>query len=414
MSTATKGTPPPAEISAPAAARRERHGLISIIGQRLRTGELGAWPVVIGLILIWVVFQSLNDRFLTPQNLSNLTLQIAATGTISVGVVLVLLLGEIDLSVGSVSGVAAAALAVLTVRHGVPDVPAILLVMAFGAAIGFTQGTIFAKIGVPAFVVTLAGLIFWQGLQLYLLSPQGTINIPYDGFIADLTHTNLTRTVGWVVGALTVAAYAVSTLSERRRRAAAGLPAPTVTVTALRVIGLGAVVAATVAVLNAWQGVPVALLIFVGIVVVVDLVLRRTRYGRNVYAVGGNAEAARRAGINVAAIRISVFSLASMLAATGGILTASRGYSAGQSTGASDTLLIAIAAAVIGGVSLFGGRGSPYGALVGSLVLGSITSGMFLLQLESSIRFMITALVLLAAVILDSLSRRGRAASGRA
>jgi len=380
---------------------------------RLRSGELGAWPVIIGLVVIWVVFQSLNDRFLTPQNLSNLTLQIAATGTISVGIVLVLLLGEIDLSVGSVAGVAAAALAVLTVRHDVGDVLGILLVLLFGAAIGTLQGTIFAKLGVPAFVVTLAGLLGWLGLQLYLLAPQGTINIPYNGFIAKLTHTNLGEAAGWVVGAVVVGLYAAAVLVDMRRRAAAGLPARPVHQVGLRIVGLAVLVGATVGVLNAWQGVPVALLIFVGLVALMDLVLRRTRYGRSIYAVGGNAEAARRAGINVAAIRISVFALASTFAALGGILTASRGYAAGQSTGAGDTLLIAIAAAVIGGVSLFGGRGSTWGALLGSLVLGSITSGMFLLQLESSVRYMITAAVLLAAVILDSLSRRGRRSSGR-
>jgi D-xylose transport system permease protein len=380
---------------------------------RLRSGELGAWPVIVGLIIIWVVFQSLNDRFLTPQNLSNLTLQIAATGTISVGIVLVLLLGEIDLSVGSVAGVAAAALAVLTVRHGVGDVIGIVLVLLFGAAIGTLQGTIFAKLGVPAFVVTLAGLLGWLGLQLYLLAPQGTINIPYNGLIAKLTHTNLGEVAGWVVGAVVVGCYAAAVLVDRRRRAAAGLPVAPVTQTAMRIVGLAVLVGATVGVLNAWQGVPLALLIFVGLVAVMDLVLRRTRYGRSIYAVGGSAEAARRAGISVASIRITVFALASMFAALGGILTASRGYAAGQSTGAGDTLLIAIAAAVIGGVSLFGGRGSTWGALLGSLVLGSITSGMFLLQLESSVRYMITAAVLLAAVILDSLSRRGRRSSGR-
>jgi D-xylose transport system permease protein len=181
----------------------------------------------------------------------------------------------------------------------------------------------------------------------------------------------------------------------------------------VRIVGLAVIVAVTVAVLNAWQGVPLALVIFVGIVAVFDLILRRTRYGRSIFAVGGNVEAARRAGINVAAVRITVFALCSALAAFGGILIASRGYSAGQSTGGGDVLLLSIAAAVIGGVSLFGGRGSTWGALLGSLVLGSISSGMFLLQLDSSVRYMITAAVLLAAVILDSLSRAGRRSSGR-
>jgi D-xylose transport system permease protein len=413
VSTATTSPEPPAGDGLQPDADGGGRSPLRAIRRRLRTGELGAWPVIIGLIIIWVVFQLLNDAFLTPQNLSNLTLQIAATGTISVGVVLVLLLGEIDLSVGSVSGVAAALLAVLNVRNQWGDGVAIVVVLLFGLLIGVIQGSVFARLGVPAFVVTLAGNIGWSGLQLFLLKPEGTINLPYAGFIGYITHTNVGLAVGWVIGALAVLVYAAAVLLDGRRRTAAGLPTRTPLRSLVRIVGLAVVVAATVAVLNAWQGVPVGLLIFVGLVVIVDLVLRRTRYGRNIFAVGGNVEAARRAGINVALIRISVFALASLFAAIGGILTASRGYAASQSTGAADVLLIAIAAAVIGGVSLFGGRGSTYGALLGSLVLGSITSGMFLLQLDSSVRFMITAAVLLAAVILDSLSRRGRRSSGR-
>jgi D-xylose transport system permease protein len=406
----TTGGPPPA---GPAAAEKRSPSVIGGATERLRSGELGAWPVVIGLIVIWIVFQALNDRFLTPQNLSNLALQVAAAGTISVGVVLVLLLGEIDLSVGSVAGLGAAILAVVSVRHGVNEILAVVLVLFAGALIGAMQGFIFANVGVPAFVVTLAGNLGWLGLQLYLLFPQGTINIPYDGFVAKLTHTNLSDAMGWIIAALVVAAYAVAVLVDGVRRQRAGLPARSTMASLLRIVGLAVLVGAAVVVLNQWQGVPLALVIFVGLVVVMDLILRRTRYGRQVYSVGGNVEAARRAGVNVRLVRISVFALASAFAAFGGILFASRTYSASQATGGGDTLLIAIAAAVIGGVSLFGGRGSTYGALLGSLVLGSITSGMFLLQLESSVRYMITAAVLLAAVVLDALSRRGRRAHGR-
>jgi D-xylose transport system permease protein len=384
------------------------------IKRRVRGGELGAWPVLIGLIIIWLVFQILNDRFLSAQNLSNLTLQIAATGCISVGIVLVLLLGEIDLSSGSVAGLAAAILAVLTVRRGWGDLAAIIVALVIGGLIGAFQGTVFAKLGVPAFIVTLAGNLGWQGLQLYLLAPQGTINIPYTGFVGKLTHTNLDQPIGWILGALVLVLYAAAVLVDRNRRSAAGLPTRSPRVDLIRIVGLAVIIAVTIAVLNSWQGVPLALVIFVGIVAVFDLVLRRTRYGRSIFAVGGNVEAARRAGINVAVVRITVFSMCSALAAFGGILIASRGYSAGQSTGGGDVLLLAIAAAVIGGVSLFGGRGSTWGALLGSLVLGSISSGMFLLQLDSSVRYMITAAVLLAAVILDSISRRGRRSSGRA
>jgi D-xylose transport system permease protein len=408
MTTATSSRPegtPEAPIS-----EGETRSPLGAIQQRLRTGELGAWPVIIGLIVIWIVFQSLNSRFLTAQNLSNLTLQIAGVGTISIGVVLVLLLGEIDLSVGSVAGVGAASLAVLSVNRGLPEELALVIVLLIGAAIGTLQGFFFAKVGVPAFVVTLAGNLGWLGLQLWLLVPRGTINFPYEGFIGSLTLRKLSDVAGWVVAAVAVAAYAAAALSGHRRRASAGLPVRSFSAVVARVVGLAAIVGAAVAVLNNYQGVPVALLIFVGLVVIVDLVLRRTRYGRKIFAVGGNIEAARRAGISVAWIRMSVFALCSTFAVFGGVLLASRTFSASQSTGGSETLLMAIAGAVIGGVSLFGGRGSAYGALLGAVVLGSIQSGMLLRSLESSGRFMITAAGLLAAVVLDSLSRRARVA----
>jgi D-xylose transport system permease protein len=406
--TTTKPAPTPPGESAGTARKAA-----SSVAQRIRGGELGSLPVIIGLIVIWAVFQSLNKNFLSSQNISNMTLQIVAYGVISLGVTLVLLLGEIDLSIGSVAGVGAATLVVLSIRHGWPDWLALIAVLVLGLAIGLLQGFFFAEVGVPSFVVTLAGNLGWLGLQLWILFPQGTIQIPYSGFIATLTHQYLSRPIGWILGAIVVAAYAVAELVTRARRARAGLPTRSATSSIVRIVGLAILVFAVVWVLNDWLGVPVGLLILVGLVVVADLVLRRTRYGRSVYAVGGNVEAARRAGINVAMIRMSIFAMCSMLAAFGGVLFVSRGFAASQSTGASDVLLIAIAGAVIGGVSLFGGRGSPYGALLGALVLGSITSGMLLLSLDTSVRYMITAAVLLAAVVLDSLSRRGRRSTGR-
>ncbi len=409
MSTTTTQPAPTAPGETPGPARKAATSLAS----RLRGGELGSWPVIIGLIVIWAVFQSLNKNFLSSQNISNMTLQIVAYGVISLGVTLVLLLGEIDLSIGSVAGVGAATLVVLSIRHGWPDWLALIAVLALGLLIGLLQGFFFAEVGVPSFVVTLAGNLGWLGLQLWILFPQGTIQIPYTGFIATLTHQYLSRPLGWILGAVVVAIYAAAELVTRARRARAGLPTRSLTGSIVRIVGLAIVVFAVVWVLNDWLGVPVGLLILVGLVVVADLVLRRTRYGRSVYAVGGNVEAARRAGINVAMIRMSIFAMCSMLAAFGGVLFVSRGFAASQSTGASDVLLIAIAGAVIGGVSLFGGRGSPYGALLGALVLGSITSGMLLLSLDTSVRYMITAAVLLAAVVLDSLSRRGRRSTGR-
>jgi D-xylose transport system permease protein len=386
---------------------------VQAVRRRIRAGELGSWPVILGLAIIAIIFQSLNDRFLSTENLYNLSLQIVASGAIATGIVLVLLLGEIDLSAGSVSGMTGAVLAVATVRHDIPPVLGLVAAIVVGAAVGTLHGLIFARIGVPSFVVTLGGLLGWQGLQLWLLKPQGTINFPYDGLVAKITHTNLDRVTGWLVAAVVVVVYLLVELMERRRRDAVGLPArPTASLVA-RIVILAACVFGTVAILNAYAGVPVAVIIFVALVVGFDLILRKTRYGRSIFAVGGNIEAARRAGISVTGIRVSVFALSSTLAAVGGILFASRAYSVGQSSGGSDTLLLAIAAAVIGGTSLFGGRGSTYSALLGSLVLGAIQSGMLLLSLDTSVRFMIIGAVLVGAVVLDSLSRRGRRSSGR-
>jgi D-xylose transport system permease protein len=415
MSTTTKSNSvaPAVPAGGAAEAAYSPRAVVEALQRRLRSGELGQLPVILGLIVIAAVFQSLNSNFLTAQNLYFLTLQMVSVGAIAVGIVLVLLLGEIDLSAGSVSGVAGALLAVVTVRHGLPDWAGILCALALAAAIGTLHGTILAWIGVPSFVVTLGGLMGWQGLQLWLLGPQGTINFPYNGFIGKIAHTNLTRPVGWLLAAVAVLLYLASGLLERRRRVRVQLPARPVAGLLARTVALAVVVFGAVAILNAYAGVPIALVILVGMVVGFDLVLRRTRFGRSIFALGGNIEAARRAGIPVNAIRISVFALASTLAAVGGILAASRLYSVGQSSGGSDTLLLAIAAAVIGGTSLFGGRGSTYSALLGAMVLGSITSGMLLLSLDTSVRYMITAAVLVGAVVLDSLARRSRLSSGR-
>ncbi|MGH3899901.1 MAG: sugar ABC transporter permease [Pseudonocardiaceae bacterium] len=386
-----------------ATARRQRG-----VAARLRAGELATLPVVISLMSTWVIFQALDPNFLTAANLSNMVVQIAAVGMMAVGVTLVMLLGEADLSVGSVSGLAAAVLAILVVRHGVPEVLAIGLVVLLGLAVGIVQGTVNAAIGVPSFVVTLAGLIGWQGLHLYLLSPQGAINIPDQGVIAALTHAYLPAVAGWSLGVVMIGCYLAAVVVEVRRRRAAGLPGPALWRRVVRLASLCAGVGLTVGVLNSWRGVPVALALLVAFAMGFDVMLRRTRFGRSIIAIGGNVEAARRAGIPVNRIRITVFALGSAMAAVGGILAVSREFAAHQSTGGSTVLLFAISAAVIGGVSLFGGRGSTYGALLGIAVIGSINSGMYLLELDSSVRFMITAVVLLMAVIIDSLSRRDR------
>ena len=406
----------PEDVIDPRLMVRE-HGLRGywvIFRRRVRGGELGALPVVIGLVVIWTIFYIQEPRFLSAQNLTNLVLQATAVGLISVGIVLVLLLGEIDLSVGSVSGLCACVLAVLNIKQGWPAVPAILVAILVGALIGLIQGSIFTRFGVPSFVVTLAGLIGWQGVQLAVLGETGTINFPFDGPVAALTNTFFPPWVGYLLVLLAVGAFVGSALIGARRRAAAGLLTPPLIDIVLKAVGLGVLLVAAVLVFNSDRGTPLALLIFVGFVVFFDLILRRTRYGRSIFAVGGNVEAARRAGINVSLVRVTAFVLCSTMAAIGGILAASRLLAAGQSSGGGETLLYAIAAAVIGGTSLFGGRGSTYSALLGILVIFSIANGMDLLGLESSIKFMITGAVLLAAVILDAVARRGRAAHGRA
>ncbi len=382
--------------------------------RKIKGGELGPIPVVVGLIIIAAVFQSANGQFLSAQNLSNLAVQIASTGVMAIGVVLVLLLGEIDLSVGSVSGLTAAAMVILNVQLGWPAAIAIAAAVAFGAVIGLVHGLIFAKAGVPAFILTLAGLIGWQGLQLFILGNHGTINIPYQGGIASLANTFYPPAVGYALGAVVVATHLLSTIKQRQRRREAGLRTQPLLQLLVRAALLLVLLVGVTAVLGKWRGVPLSLLIFGGLVVITDLVLRRTRFGRRIFAVGGNIEAARRAGINVARVRISVFVLCSAFAAVGGLLAASRLFAVNQQSGSGDVLLNAIAAAVIGGTSLFGGRGSTYSALLGMLVIGAVSNGMDLLNQVSSVKFMITGAVLLAAVVIDSLSRRNRNASGRA
>ncbi len=375
--------------------------------KKLAAGELGSVRVLIVLALIWLIFSIANENFLTAVNLTNLTLQIAAVGTISVGVVLVLLLGEIDLSVGAVSGLAASVMAVLSVKHGWNAYPAIAVALLVGAAIGLFQGTVSTRLVIPTFVVTLAGLLAWQGAQLAVLGNTGTVNIE-DEAILNLAGVFLAPWLGWLVAAVVVGALVVAEIGHRRARGAAGLEqAPTLS-SVLRLGGAAVALFGGVLVVNADRGVPLALVILVAIVANFHILLTRTKFGRHVFAVGGNAEAARRAGIPVARVRTIVFMLASTMAAFGGILAASRLQAVNQSSGGSDLLLLAIAGPVIAGTSLFGGRGSVWSALLGALVIGSISNGMDLLAFESSVKYMVTGGVLLGAVALDAVTTRGR------
>ncbi|MHB1171627.1 MAG: sugar ABC transporter permease [Lacisediminihabitans sp.] len=390
-------------------------GALTAFRGRVRNGDLGSLPVVIGLVVIWAVFQVLNPDFLSANNLVNLTLQSAAVGTISIGIVLVLLLGQIDLSVGSVSGLAAAILGVGLTKLGWPLTVSILVALLAGVAIGLLYGLLFTRFGVPSFVITLAGLLGFLGLQLWVLGPNGSINIPFTSWLVQFAQQwFLPPVVAYAVGALAAIGYGLSSFLRARRRTVRGLSATSVAEILIKSLLLLALLVVAAWYLNTDRGVGVSFLLFVVLVVIMNYALTRTKWGRSVYAVGGNVEAARRAGIRVNRVYISVFILCSIFAVIGGLLAAARLTSASLSSGGGDTNLNAIAAAVIGGTSLFGGRGSAYSALLGIVVIQSISSGLTLLSLDSSVRFIITGVVLLLAVIIDSLSRRSRASHGRA
>jgi D-xylose transport system permease protein len=406
MSTAASGAPPaPAETEE---APQPRMDLL----RRFVAGDLAELRVVLALVVIWAVFYFQEERFLSSVNLTNLTLQMTAVGLVSVGVVLVLLLGEIDLSVGAVSGLCSAIMAVLAVKHGWSPYLAIAAGVAAGTVIGLFQGTMFTRFGIPSFVVTLAGLLAWPGAQLEVLGETGTVNIT-DPKIVGLTSTFYSDAFGWILALVAIAVTAALSLMGRQRRLKQGLSAPPIGLIAMRVGLVAAAVLIAVWILNDDRGVPLAALILVGFVLIFYYITTRTTFGRHIYAVGGNSEAARRSGIRVNRVRVIVFMIASSMAAIGGIMAASRLLAVNQSSGSGDFLLLAIAGPVIAGTSLFGGRGSVWHALLGALVITSISNGMDLLALQSSVKFMVTGAVLLAAVTIDAIGRQQRRAAGR-
>ncbi|MET8784803.1 MULTISPECIES: sugar ABC transporter permease [unclassified Streptomyces] len=390
-------------------------GYITEFKRKIKAGDLGAIPVVIGLAIIWIIFQSLNSNFLTAGNLSDISVAMVGTGMIAVGIVFVLLLGEIDLSVGSVSGVAGAAFAVLTVTHGMSAWLALILAILTGTVAGAIHGFVFAKIGVPAFAVTLAGLLFWNGFMLQILGDSGTINLDSEGLVAKLTSyyfTDVAASYGLAV-AVTVL-YFLSSFFGNRRREAAGVPSRPLSEIILRTVLLAVLSFVVAAVYNQYKGLPLAVVIFIAVLLITDFVLRRTRYGRMIFALGGSVEASRRAGINVEMVRISVFAISGTFAAIGGLFIASKIASANQGAGAGDLLMNAIAAAVIGGTSLFGGRGRTWNALLGVLVIVSIQYGLALEGIASPVQYMITGGVLLATVVIDAVTRKTQKTAGRA
>ncbi|ARO33029.1 ABC transporter permease protein (plasmid) [Rhizobium sp. NXC14] len=390
-------------------------GWVRAFWDRIRSGDLGSLPVIIGLVIIWTVFQALNPVFLSSANLVNMLFDCSTVGVISLGIVCILMVGEIDLSVGSVSGFASALVGVFWINQGWPVVLAILAAMAVGALIGSLYSFLFNRFGMPSFVSTLSGLLAVLGLQLYILGATGSINLTYGSWLVNFGQIMvMPDPVSYTLIALAGIAYFFSSYRTAARRRAAGLSSKSVSGLLLRAVVITVALEAVAFYLNQSRGIPWMFGLFVGLVAAMNYALTRTKWGRSMHAVGGNREAARRSGINVPRIYASAFVMCALLAATGGVLSAARLATASQQAGTGDVNLNAIAAAVIGGTSLFGGRGSAYSALLGIIVIQSIASGLTLLDLSSSLRYMITGAVLAVAVIVDSLARRSRISHGRA
>jgi D-xylose transport system permease protein len=384
---------------------------------RLRAGESGVLPVIVGMFVIAVVFQSLNSNFLTAGNLVNLLVQGAVFMMLAMAEVFALLLGEIDLSAGFVAGLSGVVVAeLLTTAHGSwPWWAAIIAALVICAAIGLLHGTLITRIGLPSFVVTLAGLLGWQGVMLRILGNGGTLPIQ-DKVVNDIANANLTPAASWAVMLVLVAVYGLTKWRKDARRRARGLVAPPVSFTIVRLAGVALAGVLLVLICNTDRGVitpirgmPWVLLIVLGVVTMWTILLGRTTFGRHVYAIGGNAEAARRAGISLARVRTLCFVLASFTAGMAGVIYASRLRSVSTNIDGGTLVLYAVAAAVIGGTSLFGGRGKAIHAVLGGVVIASIDNGMSLQGFSAASKNVVTAIVLIAAVTIDAIARRGGA-----
>ena len=391
--------------------------------ERIKGGDLGSLPAVLGSVVLVIVFGIMEpDSFLTEQNFANLLNQGAAIMVLAMGLVFVLLLGEIDLSAGFTAGTGAATLGVTLTEHNWAWPLALIAALVTGVAIGYTIALLVARLGIPSFVVSLAYFLGLQGAMLLIIGEGGTIPIRSSA-ILDVMNKNMPVAVGWLFAAIVIAGFAAATYLAIQRRRRAGLPAAALSVWAAKVIGLAVIVIVAVFLLSqerqrpnapiVIQGVPWVVPLVTALVVALSFLLTRTGFGRHVYAVGGNAEAARRAGINVPGIKTYCFILGSTMAIVAGILLASRDNSVSPTTGGAQTLLYAVGAAVIGGTSLFGGRGKIYDAITGGLVVAIIANGLPLVTQKSGIQFIINGLVLLLAASVDAISRRRAAATGR-
>jgi D-xylose transport system permease protein len=408
-------TAAPPEVQAAAIDENGIGALLRARWEALKGGDVGSLPVLVGIIAITLFFTSKSSIFFTAVNFSNLIGQMAGVTVIAVGVVFVLLIGEIDLSVGYVSGIASVAVAEFQVAgssHDFPGLIAIGIAILIGGGIGAIQGSIIAFLGVPSFVVTLAGLLIAQGMIINLLGSQGVIGID-DHYVIDVANYVLTPTTGWIVAGVFTALLAMASFGTYLGRRRSGLPTGSIIVPIARVLFYGGLGFAAVAVCNHSRGVPLVGLVVVFVVVLFSYLAGRTTFGRHVYAVGGNAEAARRAGINVKLIRILCFVISGSMAGLGGVILASRLNSVDLTFGGGTLLLDSISAAVIGGVSLFGGRGRVSGALFGGLIIGMISNGTDLIGSADWVKYVTTGLILLAAVTLDTVARRRQAAAGR-
>ncbi|MER5453506.1 ABC transporter permease [Micromonospora sp. NPDC002389] len=415
-STAVKQDGPAAVAPAPTVGSHVRG-----YWRRVRGGDIGALPAVAGLLVLCTIFSIMRPSFLTAGNFANLFTQGAAVTLIAMGLVFVLLLGEIDLSAGFASGVCAAVLANVVTVLGYPWYVAVLAAVLTGLVIGTTLGFLVAKVGIPSFVVTLAGFLAFQGVVLLLMEEGRNISVR-DSVLVAIANRNLPPALGWALTALAVAGFAAVQLLRYRKRAARGLLNDPLAMVLGRIGILAVVLGVAVYVLNlersrnvlisSLKGVPIVVPIIAILLVVWTFVLQRTSYGRHIYAVGGNKEAARRAGINVDRIRISVFVICSTMAAIGGIVAASRANSVDPNTGGSNVLLYAVGAAVIGGTSLFGGKGRVLDAVLGGAVVAVIDNGMGLMGYSSGVKYVVTGVVLLLAASVDALSRRRASATG--
>jgi len=385
------------------------------VWEKWKAGDVGSMPVIVGLVIITAFFTAKSSIFFTAVNFDNLMVQAAGTTTIAIGVVFVLLIGEIDLSIGYVSGVAGVTVAELQQPgsgHNLGGVGAIVVALLIGAAIGAAQGSIVAYVGVPSFVVTLAGYLVWQGVILHLLGSEGVIGIQ-NSLINNVANYFLSDTVGWAVSVIVAVGYAASVVGSYVSRRRAGVATGSVILMVVRIVLVAGLAFGVVAISNHSRGVAFAMLLVVGLVGFWSYIASRTTFGRHVYAVGGNAEAARRAGINVPRIRVLVFMISGTMAAMGGIVFASRLNSVDLTAGSGTILLDAISAAVIGGTSLFGGRGRVSSALFGGLIIATVSNGIDLVGYSDAIKDVTTGLILLGAVTLDTVSRRRLERSGR-